>query len=97
MSSKHQTSARIKYDYLWIDKQSFLTRLAVDLFRRQINIIAKHVLTTAFERSAINSTQLHELAAIVDRILYPVKATKNIVVQENITCGGDCAGGDIYK
>jgi len=79
----------------------WVPRLFFWMFRARINAFAKSVLSAGFERSIVNSQQFHELAGIVDRRLFPEYSEqvwpRNNVVQENIVCGGDCAGGDINK
>lgn len=46
-------------------------RLVMRLFRRQINHVAKTALCRAHERNQINSIQMHAVAGIIDRILWP--------------------------
>jgi hypothetical protein len=53
---------------IWAGKwQSALTLT----LRRPINGFAKKVIARAYELQFINSGQLHQLAAIIDRSLYP--------------------------
>lgn len=45
--------------------------LVVRLFRPLINGFAKSVIGRAYERGLLNSFTFHEVAAIIDRSLYP--------------------------
>ncbi len=52
-------------------KCGWLERVVLRLARKQINRVAKTALSRAYERGDINSHQMHSIAAIVDRVLYP--------------------------
>lgn len=72
--------------------------LIVRIFRRHINKVAKSAIGRAFERTQISSVQMHEIAGTIDRMLWPERyGSRSNVVQKNIVCGGDVAGGDIHK
>lgn len=49
----------------------WLHRVVVWLCRKHINRVAKTSLMRAYERSQIDSATMHEMAACVDRFLWP--------------------------
>src|SRR4051812_41696008 len=69
------------------------------LARKHINRVVKMVLSRAYERGQIDSHTMHEMGGCCDRILWPERyhCKRGTVIQENIVCGGDVAGGDINK
>ena len=69
--SKNATPEQQLDDLNYRRKCGWQQRVALRLARKTINRVAKITLTRAYERSIINSHQMHEMAGIVDRILYP--------------------------
>jgi len=80
-------------------ESGWLHGVVLRLARKSINRVAKTALSRAYERGIINSNQLHHIAAILDRILWPerYKRERGSVIQSGNVCGGDIAGGDINK
>ena len=80
-------------------KSGSLHRMVIRLTRRHINRVVKYVLDRAYERGQINSHTLHEMCGCCDRVLWPenYREERANVIQSGNVCGGDMAGGDIYK
>ena len=80
-------------------ESGWLHGVVLRLARKHINRVAKTALSRAYERGIINSSQLHQIAAILDRIMWPERyeRERGAVIQTGNVCGGDMAGGDIYK
>jgi hypothetical protein len=80
-------------------QSGWLHGVVLRLGRTHINRVVKTVLSRAYERGQIDSHTMHEMAGCCDRILWPEQYRRDsgTVIQENIVCGGDVAGGDINK
>jgi len=58
-------------DFRYKKSLGFWGRTFMFWFRSPVNKFVKGVITSAYERGYLNSGQMHEIAAIVDRRLYP--------------------------
>ena len=75
-----------------------MTIVLLRLARKTVNRMAKTALSRAHERGIVSSGQLHDIAAILDRMLWPERhRARGTVIQSGNVCGGDMAGGDIHK
>lgn len=98
MLSRQTTPAEHHFDERFLSEQSIFTRAAIKCFKSTVNYVVKHVILCAFERNQITSDQLHVLAGICDRMLYPKRTVARLgVIQQNNVIGGDMCGGDMHK
>jgi hypothetical protein len=68
MNTKDQQMQERKYDAEWQQaKLSWIQRLQLRLFRKTLMAFAVGAVTEAYSRNIIDSHQMHEVAAIMNR------------------------------
>jgi hypothetical protein len=84
MTTKHRTTdGEKKLDLNYQRECGWLHRMVIRLFAKHINRVAVKAMARAYERTHIDSFQLHEMTGSLNRMLWPKINDFNVTEPDN--------------